>query len=41
MNFEIIGEIVAIETIAIGNKIRDIRRLRRAYGKAAGGSSKA
>ena len=33
MNFEIIGDIVDIETIAIGNKIRDIRELRKTYGK--------
>lgn len=33
MNFEIIGEITEIETIAIGSKIRDITRLRKMYGK--------
>jgi hypothetical protein len=33
MNFEIIGEITEIETIAIGSKIRDISRLRKMYGK--------
>ena len=33
MNFEIVGEISAIETIAAGNGIRDVRRLRRNYGK--------
>lgn len=32
MNFEILGEITNIETIAIGSGIRDIRRLRRMYG---------
>jgi len=33
MHFEIIGEIMDIEAIAIGSKIRDIARLRRGYGK--------
>ena len=33
MNFEIISEITEIETIAIGNRIRDISRLRKMYGK--------
>jgi len=33
MNFEIIGSINNIETIAVENGIRDIRRLRRMYGK--------
>lgn len=33
VNFEIIGEITEIETIAIGSKIRDIARLRKMYGK--------
>ena len=32
MIFEIIGEIVQIETIAIGRQIRDLTRLRRMYG---------
>ena len=32
MNFEILGEIANIETIAIGNSIRDIARLRKKYG---------
>jgi hypothetical protein len=32
MTFELIGGITDIETIAIGNSIRDIRRLRRLYG---------
>ena len=31
--FEIIGEITVLETIAVGTGIRDIRRLRRNYGK--------
>lgn len=30
--FEIIGEITATETIAAGNSIRDIARLRKSYG---------
>lgn len=34
MYFEIIGEIEAIETIAISGRIRDIMRLRRQYGSA-------
>jgi len=29
---QIVGEIGNIETIAIGNRIRDLRRLRRDYG---------
>ena len=33
MSFEIISEITDIETIAVGNKIRDLARLRRTYGK--------
>lgn len=32
MNFEIIGEITNIETIAIGNSIREVARLRKIYG---------
>lgn len=32
MNFEVIGEIKSIETIAIGNFIRNIGRLRKTYG---------
>jgi hypothetical protein len=32
MEFEIIGEINDIETIAIGNSIRELPRLRRVYG---------
>lgn len=32
MHFEIIGDISNIETIAIGNSIREIRRLRKNYG---------
>ena len=33
MNFEIIGEITDIETIAVGRKIRDLARLRRKFGR--------
>lgn len=33
MHFEIITEISDIEIIAAGNRIRDIARLRRLYGK--------
>ena len=32
MNFEIIGNITNIESIAIGTSIRDLARLRRVYG---------
>jgi len=30
--FEIVGEIEEIETIAVGGRIRDIMRIRRAFG---------
>ena len=33
MDFEILGEITAIETMASGRGIRDLRRLQRNYGK--------
>jgi len=33
MDFEIVGEITVIETIAAGSGIRDIKRLRKHYGK--------
>jgi hypothetical protein len=33
MYFEIIGEITNVETIAVGNAIRDIVRLRKQYGQ--------
>ena len=33
MNFEILGEITVVETIAAGAGIRDIKRLRKNYGK--------
>ena len=32
MKFEIVGEIADIETIAIDSSIREVARLRRAYG---------
>ena len=32
MQFEIVGEITAIETIAVGTAIREIARLRKIYG---------
>jgi hypothetical protein len=32
MNFEILGEIREVETIAIGASIRDLARLRKVYG---------
>ena len=33
MDFEIVGDISAIERIAVGRSIRDRRRLQRLYGK--------
>lgn len=33
MKFEVIGEIKSPETFVTGNAIREIKRLRRAYGK--------
>ena len=33
MNFEIVGEITDIETIAIGSAIRELGRLQKLYGK--------
>jgi hypothetical protein len=32
MNFEIIGEIWQVETIAVGKSIRDLARLKKVYG---------
>lgn len=32
MSFEIIGDITNVETIVIGNSIREIKRLRKVYG---------
>lgn len=34
MDFEIIGDIADIESIAIGNSIRELPRLHRQYGRA-------
>ena len=33
MDFEVVGEISEVETIAIGSSIREVTRLRRAYGR--------
>ncbi|MBT9149026.1 MAG: hypothetical protein AAGB97_04010 [Dehalococcoidia bacterium] len=33
MRFEIISEIIHVETIAVGSSIREITRLRKRYGK--------
>ena len=33
MDFEIVGEISDVETMAIGSRISDIARLRRVYGR--------
>lgn len=33
MDFEILGEVTVLETIASGRGIRDLRRLQRNYGK--------
>jgi hypothetical protein len=33
MDFDIVSEITGVETIAVGTKIRDIKRLRKQYGK--------
>jgi hypothetical protein len=33
MDFEIVGELTQVETIAVGTGIRELRRLRRLYGK--------
>jgi hypothetical protein len=32
MDIEVLGSISSIETIAVGNAIRELKRLRRAYG---------
>ena len=34
MHFRILGEIAAVETIAVGSGIRELARLRRRYGRA-------
>lgn len=33
MVFEILSEITSVETVAVGNSIREIKRLRKVYGK--------
>jgi hypothetical protein len=33
MDFEIVGDVTDVETIAIGKAIRELTRLRRLYGK--------
>ncbi len=33
MNFEIIGDIIGIEPIAVGSTIREVARLRKQYGR--------
>ena len=33
MNFRIVGEITEVETIAVGSRIRGIKRLRKQYGR--------
>lgn len=33
MDFEIVGEISDVETIALGSRISDVARLRRVYGR--------
>jgi hypothetical protein len=33
VDFEILGELSDIETIAVGRSVRDLTRLRRLYGK--------
>ncbi|MGZ3395288.1 MAG: hypothetical protein ACXWPK_14695 [Isosphaeraceae bacterium] len=32
MNFEVVGDITEVETFAVGTSIRELSRLRRAYG---------
>lgn len=34
MDFQVIGKVTDVEVIAVGRGVRDLRRLRRAYGKA-------
>ena len=33
MDFEIVGDVTVLETIASGSGIRDLKRLQRSYGK--------
>lgn len=35
MHFELVGDIEAVETIAIGGRIREVMRLHREYGTGA------
>ena len=39
--FDVVGPIVNVETIAAGREIRELPRLRKAYGKVGGGSARA
>ena len=32
MDFEVIGDIIEVETVAVGSSIRELPRLRRVYG---------
>ena len=41
MGFEIVGPLRDTETIAVGRSIRELARLRRAYGRGRGGKRKA
>ncbi|MGI9076566.1 MAG: hypothetical protein ACR2G6_04425 [Gemmatimonadaceae bacterium] len=41
MDFEILDRVSDAETIAVGTRIREIRRLQRVYGRGAGGNAKA
>jgi hypothetical protein len=40
MDFEIVGDISHAETFATGSSIREIARLRKLYGRVAGGNGK-
>ena len=40
MHFEVVGAVTNIETIAVGNAIRDIARLRRQIGSGRWGNLK-
>ena len=33
MDFDVLGQITNVQTIAVGGSIRDLRRLERSYGK--------
>ena len=41
MDFELVGEITELKTIATGTGVRDRARLRRLYGRADGGKLRA